>query len=127
MCKKKMATSAESLCRYSPPAFKQFIEIVTNLKFDEEPKYAQLAALFSDLIGAAFRPTKTPSHLRRVEMRGCLVSWKFSALDCIESYVAAMDSRGSLMHRVPGDTHRRGEGSGACEGGAEAWTRSVGG
>jgi len=55
VCKKKMATSAESLCRYTPPAFKQFIEIVTNLKFDEEPKYAQLAALFSDLIGAAFR------------------------------------------------------------------------
>ena len=32
MCKKKMATSAELLCRYTPPAFKQFTEAVVNLK-----------------------------------------------------------------------------------------------
>mmetsp|Transcript_9147 Transcript_9147/g.17112 ORF Transcript_9147/g.17112 Transcript_9147/m.17112 type:complete len:599 (+) Transcript_9147:465-2261(+) len=53
VCKKKMATSAESLCRYSPPAFRQFMEIVTNLKFDEVPKYSQLAALFADLVGVS--------------------------------------------------------------------------
>mmetsp|Transcript_30659 Transcript_30659/g.66924 ORF Transcript_30659/g.66924 Transcript_30659/m.66924 type:complete len:734 (-) Transcript_30659:270-2471(-) len=52
VCKKKMATSAESLCRYSPPAFRQYMELVINMKFDEEPKYAQLAALFADLIAA---------------------------------------------------------------------------
>ena len=38
MCKKKMATSAEMLCRYTPPAFRQFTEAVVNQKFDEEPK-----------------------------------------------------------------------------------------
>ena len=32
VCKKKMATSAELLCRYTPPAFKQFTEAVVNLK-----------------------------------------------------------------------------------------------
>lgn len=47
VCKKKMATSAESLCRYSPPAFRQYMETVINMKFDEEPKYAYLASLFS--------------------------------------------------------------------------------
>ena len=36
VCKKKMATSAEMLCRYTPPAFRQFTEGVVNQKFDEE-------------------------------------------------------------------------------------------
>jgi len=53
VCKKKMATSAESLCRYSPPCFRQYMEAVINMKFDEEPKYAQLAGLFNDLITAS--------------------------------------------------------------------------
>ena len=35
VCKKKMATSAEVLCRYVPAAFKTFMEAVINLKFDE--------------------------------------------------------------------------------------------
>lgn len=51
VCKKKMATSAEVLCRYVPPAFKTFMEAVINLKFDEEPKYTALAALFEPLCG----------------------------------------------------------------------------
>lgn len=38
VCKKKMATSPELLCRYTPPPFRQFTEAVVNLKFDEEPK-----------------------------------------------------------------------------------------
>jgi hypothetical protein len=33
-----MATSAEMLCRYTPPAFRLFTEGVVNQKFDEEPK-----------------------------------------------------------------------------------------
>jgi hypothetical protein len=40
VCKKKMATSAEMLCRYTPPAFRLFTEGVVNQKFDEEPKCA---------------------------------------------------------------------------------------
>lgn len=35
VCKKKMATSPELLCRYTPPPFRQFTEAVVNLKFDE--------------------------------------------------------------------------------------------
>lgn len=49
VCKKKMATSAEMLCRYSSPAFKQFMDTVVNLRFDEEPKYGALAKLFEPL------------------------------------------------------------------------------
>lgn len=51
VCKKKMATSAEMLCRYTPPAFRQFTEAVVNLKFDEEPKYEALMKLFEPLCG----------------------------------------------------------------------------
>lgn len=52
VCKKKMATSPEMLCRYCPPAFRQFTEAVVNLKFDEDPKYAAYMALFEPLCGA---------------------------------------------------------------------------
>ena len=55
VCKKKMATSAEALCRYTPQAFRQYMEAVVNLKFDEEPKYGALAALFEPLCGPASR------------------------------------------------------------------------
>lgn len=46
-----MATSAELLARYTPPAFRQFAEAVVNLKFDEEPKYAAYSHLFEPLCG----------------------------------------------------------------------------
>lgn len=51
VCKKKMATSADLLCRYSPPAFRSFTEAVVNLKFDEEPKYNAYVTLFEPLCG----------------------------------------------------------------------------
>jgi len=53
VCKKKMATSAEMLCRYTPPAFRQFTEGVVNQKFDEEPKYEAYMKLFEPLCGPA--------------------------------------------------------------------------
>ncbi len=53
VCKKKMATSGEMLCRYTPPAFRQFTECVVNLKFDEEPKYETFMRLFEPLCGPA--------------------------------------------------------------------------
>eukprot|EP00873_Tetraselmis_striata_P004841 jgi/Tetstr1/425105/TSEL_015568.t2 len=53
VCKKKMATSAEMLCRYTPAAFRQFTEAVVNIKFDEEPKYAAYRELFEPLCGQA--------------------------------------------------------------------------
>ncbi|CAD5195824.1 unnamed protein product [Musa acuminata subsp. malaccensis] len=61
VCKKKMATSPEMLCCICPPPFKQFLEIVVNMKFDEEPNYSKLISLFDGLIGPnpAVRPINT--------------------------------------------------------------------
>jgi hypothetical protein len=51
VCKKKMATSAEMLCRYTPPAFRSFTEGVVNQRFDEEPRYEAYMRLFEPLCG----------------------------------------------------------------------------
>lgn len=51
VCKKKMATSPEILCRYTPAPFRTFTEAVINLKFDEEPKYAAYMSIFEPLCG----------------------------------------------------------------------------
>ncbi|KAJ0244812.1 Casein kinase-like protein [Hirschfeldia incana] len=61
VCKKKMATSPDMLCCFCPPPFKQFLEIVVNMKFDEEPNYGKLVSLFQDLLGEnpAIRPINT--------------------------------------------------------------------
>ncbi|KAK9838564.1 hypothetical protein WJX81_007620 [Elliptochloris bilobata] len=71
VCKKKMATSAELLCRYTPPAFKQFTEAVVNLKFDEEPKYTAYVALFEPLCGPGpQRPILLEDKARVGQKRG---------------------------------------------------------
>lgn len=61
VCKKKMATSPEILCRYTPQPFRSFAEAVVNLKFDEEPKYSAYMALFEPLCGPSgpMRPLQT--------------------------------------------------------------------
>ncbi|KAM0945738.1 putative protein kinase CK1-CK1-Pl family [Dioscorea sansibarensis] len=51
VCKKKMATSPESLCCFCPHPFRQFVEYVVNLKFDEEPNYAKCISLFDGIVG----------------------------------------------------------------------------
>ncbi|KAJ6811807.1 casein kinase 1-like protein HD16 isoform X1 [Iris pallida] len=51
VCKKKMATSPETLCYFCPQPFKQFVEYVVNLKFDEEPNYARYISLFDGVVG----------------------------------------------------------------------------
>lgn len=51
VCKKKMATSPESLCCYCPSPFIRFVEYVVNLKFDEEPNYAKYISLFDGIVG----------------------------------------------------------------------------
>ncbi|KAE7999202.1 hypothetical protein FH972_003657 [Carpinus fangiana] len=50
VCKKKMATSPETLCCFCPPPFRHFVEHVVNLKFDEEPNYARYISLFDEII-----------------------------------------------------------------------------
>nr|XP_029120242.1 casein kinase 1-like protein HD16 isoform X1 [Elaeis guineensis]XP_029120244.1 casein kinase 1-like protein HD16 isoform X1 [Elaeis guineensis]XP_029120246.1 casein kinase 1-like protein HD16 isoform X1 [Elaeis guineensis]XP_029120247.1 casein kinase 1-like protein HD16 isoform X1 [Elaeis guineensis]XP_029120248.1 casein kinase 1-like protein HD16 isoform X1 [Elaeis guineensis]XP_029120249.1 casein kinase 1-like protein HD16 isoform X1 [Elaeis guineensis] len=51
VCKKKMATSPDSLCCFCPQPFRQFVEYVVNLKFDEEPNYAKCISLFDGIVG----------------------------------------------------------------------------
>ncbi|XP_047340939.1 casein kinase 1-like protein HD16 [Impatiens glandulifera] len=51
VCKKKMGISPETLCCFSPAPFKQFVEYVVNLKFDEEPNYAKYISLFDGIVG----------------------------------------------------------------------------
>ncbi|RDX81195.1 Casein kinase 1-like protein HD16, partial [Mucuna pruriens] len=51
VCKKKMGTSPENLCCFCPLPFKQFVEHVVNLKFDEEPNYAKYVSLFDGIVG----------------------------------------------------------------------------
>ena len=57
VCKTKMQTSAELLCRYCNPAFAQFTDAVINLKFDEEPRYSAYIQIFETFTnGAVERP-----------------------------------------------------------------------
>ncbi|KAJ8552130.1 hypothetical protein K7X08_028573 [Anisodus acutangulus] len=51
VCKKKMATSPETLCCLCPAPFRYFVEYVVNLKFDEEPNYAKYISLFDGIVG----------------------------------------------------------------------------
>lgn len=46
-----MATSPEALCCSCPQPFRQFVEYVVNLKFDEEPNYAKYISLFDGIVG----------------------------------------------------------------------------
>ncbi|XP_019175846.1 PREDICTED: casein kinase 1-like protein HD16 [Ipomoea nil] len=61
VCKKKMSTSPEMLCCFCPSPFRQFVEYVVNLKFDEEPNYAKYISLFDRIVGPNpdIRPIKT--------------------------------------------------------------------
>ena len=53
------------LCCFCPAPFKQFLEIVTNMKFDEEPNYAKLISPFDGLIEApASRQIRTDGALK---------------------------------------------------------------
>ncbi|XP_044471724.1 casein kinase 1-like protein HD16 isoform X2 [Mangifera indica] len=74
ICKKKMGTSPEMLCCLCPPPFQQFLEMVTNMKFDEEPNYAKLISLFDNSLGSnvLLRPIKTEGAFKVGEKRGRL-------------------------------------------------------
>jgi hypothetical protein len=60
VCRKKMATSAESLCRMTHGCFLSFTEAVLNLKFEEEPPYAHYIAMFEPLVNT---PESRPLHI----------------------------------------------------------------
>ncbi|ONK65042.1 uncharacterized protein A4U43_C07F32880 [Asparagus officinalis] len=75
VCKKKMATSPELLCCFCPSPFKNFLEIVTNMKFDEEPNYSKLISLFDSLIEPCtpLRPIRIDGALKVGQKRGRLL------------------------------------------------------
>jgi hypothetical protein len=45
-----MATSPDILCICCPLPFRDFVEHVVNLRFDEEPNYARYISLFDGII-----------------------------------------------------------------------------
>ncbi|WJX21750.1 Casein kinase 1-like protein hd16 [Trifolium repens] len=74
VCKKKMGTSPEMLCCFCPAPFKQFLETVVNMKFDEEPNYSKLISLFDGMLGPnpALRPINTEGAQKVGQKRGRL-------------------------------------------------------
>ncbi|GJS36595.1 casein kinase 1-like protein HD16 [Tanacetum coccineum] len=93
VCKKKMVISPEMLCCFCPATFKQFLEIVVNMKFDEEPNYSKLKSLFEGLLGPnpAIKPINTDgaqkldtaygrSWIRRIGNWSCAISCEELAL-----------------------------------------------
>ncbi|KAM7490475.1 hypothetical protein LguiA_033396 [Lonicera macranthoides] len=72
VCKKKMATSPESLCSLCPVAFRHFVEYVVNLKFDETPNYAKYISLFDEIVGPNpdIRPINTDGAQKLGQKRG---------------------------------------------------------
>nr|CAB3471851.1 unnamed protein product [Digitaria exilis] len=76
VCKKKMATSPESLCGICPQPFRHFVEYVVNLKFDEEPNYAKCISLFDGIVGPNpdVRPINTDGAQKVGQKRGRLIA-----------------------------------------------------
>ncbi|KAG5555456.1 hypothetical protein RHGRI_006192 [Rhododendron griersonianum] len=76
VCKKKMGTSPELMCCFCPPPFKQFLEAVTNMKFDEEPNYSKLISFFESLIEpcTSLRPIRIDGALKVGQKRGRLLT-----------------------------------------------------
>jgi len=63
-----MATSPELMCCFCPAPFKQFLEAVTNMRFDEEPNYSKLISFFESLIEPCtpLRPIRIDGALKVV-------------------------------------------------------------
>ncbi|TVT99895.1 hypothetical protein EJB05_54707 [Eragrostis curvula] len=71
VCKNKMATSPAMLCCLCPAPFKHFVEMVTNMKYDEEPNYSKFISLFDGLIEEpASRPIRIDGALKVGQKRG---------------------------------------------------------
>ncbi|XP_023639424.1 casein kinase 1-like protein HD16 isoform X2 [Capsella rubella] len=72
VCKKKMATSPETLCCFCPQPFRQFVEYVVNLKFDEDPDYAKYISLFDGIVGPNpdIRPINTEGAQKLIHQVG---------------------------------------------------------
>lgn len=65
-----MASSPEGLCCFCPLPFKQFVEYVVNLKFNEEPNYAKCISFFTGIVG------RDPD-IRPIDIEGALKVHEF--------------------------------------------------
>nr|AEO89321.1 serine/threonine protein kinase [Dunaliella salina] len=66
VCRKKMQTSADMLCRLCHPAFRNFCDSVVNLKFEEEPNYAKYISWFEPIVNLPERPLQIDSSLQAI-------------------------------------------------------------
>jgi len=66
VCRKKMQTSADMLCRLCHPAFRNFCDSVVNLKFEEEPNYARYIAMFEPIVNTPERPLQIDTSLQAI-------------------------------------------------------------
>eukprot|EP00195_Chlamydomonas_chlamydogama_P005702 CAMPEP_0202899676 /NCGR_PEP_ID=MMETSP1392-20130828/7848_1 /ASSEMBLY_ACC=CAM_ASM_000868 /TAXON_ID=225041 /ORGANISM="Chlamydomonas chlamydogama, Strain SAG 11-48b" /LENGTH=707 /DNA_ID=CAMNT_0049585925 /DNA_START=147 /DNA_END=2270 /DNA_ORIENTATION=+ len=70
VCRKKMDTSAEMLCRACHSSFRTFTDAVMNLKFEEEPSYAKYISMFEPLIITPCRPIIIDTAIKVGQKRG---------------------------------------------------------
>uniref|UniRef100_A0A0D9VEF0 Uncharacterized protein n=1 Tax=Leersia perrieri TaxID=77586 RepID=A0A0D9VEF0_9ORYZ len=85
---KKMTTSPEvALAHY---LFRQFIEYVVDLKFDEEPNYAKCISLFDGIIGP-------DPDIRPLNTDGAQKEWVMEQLERKEYIALAGSNNGSLV------------------------------
>lgn len=69
VCKRKMVSCAEQLCKYNPSPFRRFTEFVLSMRFDEEPKYDTCIALFQPLLDG---PAERPIRIDPTSIKVCL-------------------------------------------------------
>lgn len=82
MSRKKMATSAEKLCAGQAAPFRRFCDAVMSMRFEEEPKYCALTALFEPLVcGALGRPIVIDANTLRVRKTSVQTPSRLSASD----------------------------------------------
>lgn len=82
VCKTKMGTSAEQLCRMVSEPFRRFTDAVISLSFEEAPAYSALRAVFEPLLGpAAMRPIAVDLPAAKVRHSACALRLA-SAVEC---------------------------------------------
>ncbi|KAG2492391.1 hypothetical protein HYH03_009337 [Edaphochlamys debaryana] len=66
VARKKMATSAEMLCRMTTGAFREFTDSVMNAKFEDEPNYPKYISMFEPLVNVPERPLVVENAMKLV-------------------------------------------------------------
>lgn len=77
-----MGTSPETLCCFCPQPFKEFIEHVVSLKFDEEPNYAKYISFFDGIVGP--NPDIRPLNTEGAQKVSVCLSFYSCVVLCID-------------------------------------------